>query len=218
MASFPPVPHVDWITPAARIRVAAGSLGPGSVRHKAPGGLKPADNRALGRASLRPYQRPWTISADVNAATVTRPVRRLRLRHSLALFVPALIFGYLVAQQAISQTQRSELATRYNAPLIDSANALQKEQSDLKAQLADLRTKLDDIQKASATQSGIAGDLSRQIEELQSRTGLTALTGEGVMVQLDDAHTSASVKDVDKAICHNTDITDIVNTGWRAGA
>ena len=154
----------------------------------------------------------------MNAATVTRPVRRLRLRHSLALFVPALIFGYLVAQQAISQTQRSELATRYNAPLIDSANALQKEQSDLKAQLADLRTKLDDIQKASATQSGIAGDLSRQIEELQSRTGLTALTGEGVMVQLDDAHTSASVKDVDKAICHNTDITDIVNTGWRAGA
>src|SRR5207237_10466806 len=105
------------------------------------------------------------MNSEMRAAAITRPVRRLRLRHSLSLFLPALIFGYLGAQQAMTQTERSALAVRYNAPLIDSANALQKEQNGLKAQLADLRTKLDEFQKASATQSGIAGDLSRQIED-----------------------------------------------------
>lgn len=155
---------------------------------------------------------------SLNASTLARPVRRLRLRHSLALFVPALIFGYLVANQAVTQSERSALAVRYNAPLVDAASALQKEQNDLKTQLAELRTKLDEIQKAGATQSGLAGDISRQIETLQARSGLSAVTGEGVIVTLDDAHTAANAKEIEKSICHNTDITDIVNTGWRAGA
>ena len=159
-----------------------------------------------------------TIPTDVNASTLKRPIQRIGLRHALALFVPALIFGYVVANQAVTQGQRSALAVRYNAPLVDAASALRNEQNDLKTQLAGLRTKLDEIQKASATQSGIVGDLSRQIEGLQARSGLVAVTGEGVMVRLDDAHTAASAKDVEKAICHNTDVTDIVNTGWRAGA
>jgi uncharacterized protein YlxW (UPF0749 family) len=144
--------------------------------------------------------------------------RRLRLGHTLALFLPALLFGYLLANQAATQGQRSALSIRYNAPLVDAANALQKDQTDLKAQLADLRAKLDAIQRASAEQSGIAGDLSRQIDDLKARSGLTALAGEGVAVTLDDARLPANAKDLDKSICHNTDITDIINTGWRAGA
>jgi uncharacterized protein YlxW (UPF0749 family) len=154
----------------------------------------------------------------MNTTALTRPVRQLGLRRALALFVPALIFGYLVANQAVTQGERSALAVRYNAPLVNAADALQKEQNDLKTQLAELRTKLDEIQKASATQTGIVGDLSRQIEGLQARSGLVAVGGEGVIVRLDDAHAAATAKDVEKSICHNTDITDIVNTGWRGGA
>lgn len=154
----------------------------------------------------------------MNASTIARPFRQLTWRHSLALFLPALLFGYLVANQAITQSERSALAVRYNAPLVDAANALQKEQNDLKTQLADLRTKLDAIQQAGATQSGIAGDLSRQIQDLQTRSGLSAVSGEGVMVTLDDARLPANANNLEKSICHNTDITDIVNTGWRAGA
>ncbi len=145
-------------------------------------------------------------------------VGRFKLAHTLALFLPALLFGYLVANQAITQSQRSALSVRYNAPLVDAANALQKDQNDLKMQLADLRAKLDVIQRASAEQSGIAGDLSRQIDDLKTRSGLVALVGEGVLVTLDDARLPANAKDLDKSICHNTDITDVINAGWRAGA
>ncbi len=161
----------------------------------------------------------WVDNATVMdpPSTARLTVRRFKLAHTLALLVPALLFGYLLANQAITQGQRSALSVRYNAPLVDAANALQKDQTDLKAQLADLRAKLDEIQRASAEQSGVAGDLSRQISDLKSRSGLTALVGEGIVVTLDDARLPANAKDLEKSICHSTDITDVINVSWRAG-
>jgi uncharacterized protein YlxW (UPF0749 family) len=45
------------------------------------------------------------------------------------------------------------------------------------------------------------------------------VAGDGVIISLDDAkQTAVNAKDVDKSICHATDLTDIVNTAWRGGA
>ena len=46
------------------------------------------------------------------------------------LLVPAVLFGLLVTLQWRTQAERSELSVRYNAPLIDAANALQTEQNE----------------------------------------------------------------------------------------
>jgi uncharacterized protein YlxW (UPF0749 family) len=146
------------------------------------------------------------------------PARTPRLPRWLALFLPALLLGYLITNQAVTESTRSALSVRYNAPLIDAANSLQKDQTELKTQLADLRARLDTIQKAGAEQSGATADLSRQIQDLKMRSGLLALVGEGIVVTLDDARLPANAKDLDRAICHNTDITDIINAGWQAGA
>src|SRR5207237_722849 len=44
-------------------------------------------------------------------------------------------------------------------------------------------------------------------------------TGDGVVVQLDDArNVSVTARDLDRSICHSTDLTDIVNTAWKGGA
>lgn len=136
----------------------------------------------------------------------------------LVLTLPALLLGYLVAAQASTETARSELAVRYNTPLIDAANALQREQNDLKAQLAELRAKLDAIQQGSAARSGTAADLARQIDDLKLRAGLTPLVGEGIVVVLDDAKGAVNARTLEKSICHSTDITDIINAAWKAGA
>lgn len=147
------------------------------------------------------------------------PTRERRLERSLVLLVPAVLFGLLVTLQWRTQTERSELTVRYNTPLIDAANALQNEQNDLKKQLAELRARLDEIQRNASTQSGASKELQARIDELRARAGLTPVTGDGVVVQLDDARSvSVSSKDVDKAICHATDLTDIVNTAWKGGA
>lgn len=167
---------------------------------------------AIGAAS--PVHSPKTGgSADAGAA------RRDRLKHALALLLPATLFGFLVAAQWQGQQERSSLAARYNAPLTDAAFALQNEQNTLKAQLQALRQRLDQIQASTATQSGAASELESRIVDLKAKAGLTAITGDGVVIQLDDARaTSASARDLDKSTCHSTDLTDIVNTAWRGGA
>ncbi|HLQ04458.1 MAG TPA: DUF881 domain-containing protein [Verrucomicrobiae bacterium] len=143
-----------------------------------------------------------------------------RLGAPLVLIFPALLFGLLVSLQWRTQQERSELTVRYNAPLLDAANSLQKEQNTLKAQLADLRAQLDAIQVGAASQSTASRDLQARIEELRSAAGLTERTGDGVVITLDDARSTspAQTTNVDKSICHSTDLTDIVNTAWRGGA
>ena len=145
--------------------------------------------------------------------------RRTRLQHSLVLLVPAVLFGLLVSVQWRTQTFRSELSVRYNAPLIDAANALQKEQATLKTQLAELRGRLDEIQRNASTQSGAARELQARVDDLKEQAGLTPRAGDGVVVQLDDARsTGLAARDIEKSICHATDLTDILNTAWRGGA
>ena len=142
-----------------------------------------------------------------------------RLSAPIVLILPALLFGLLVSLQWRTQQERSELTVRYNAPLLDAANSLQNEQNVLKAQLADLRRQLEDIQTGAASQSTASRDLQSRLEELRSAAGLTQRSGDGVTITLDDARTTSSQNaNVDKSICHSTDLTDIVNVAWRGGA
>ncbi len=152
-------------------------------------------------------------------ATLTTPAPRRRSA-PLALIIPALLFGLLVSLQWRTQQERSALTVRYNAPLLDAASSLQNEQNTLKAQLADLRAQLDEIQNGAASQSTASRDLQNRIEELRAAAGLTERAGDGLVVTLDDARqtTPGQTANVDKAIAHNTDLTDIVNAAWRGGA
>ena len=152
-------------------------------------------------------------------ASLTAPTPR-RVSVPLVLLVPALLFGLIVTIQWRTQSERSELTVRYNAPLLDAANSLQNEQNTLKAQLAGLRAQLDDIQKGAASQSTTSRDLQARVEELRAAAGLTENGGDGVVVTLDDARSVSAIQQnsVDKAICHSTDLEDIVNTAWHGGA
>ncbi|HEY6202109.1 MAG TPA: DUF881 domain-containing protein [Candidatus Limnocylindria bacterium] len=143
---------------------------------------------------------------------------RTRLAHSLVLLLPAVLFGLLVSVQWRTQSERNELTVRYNTPLLDAAKTLQNEQNALKLQLADLRAELDQIQTSASTQSGAAKDIQARIDDLKTVAGMNERLGDGVEIILDDARGAAAAKDVEKSICHNTDLTDIVNQAWRGGA
>ncbi len=151
--------------------------------------------------------------------TGSKPGSGARASRTAVLLVPALLFGFLSTVLWRTQLERTDLTAGYNAPLTDSARQLQDEQSSLKSQLADLRARLDGIQASAAAQSGTSNQLQQQIDGLKARAGLTAMTGEGVVVELDDARTGVpTVKEPDKSVCHATDVIDIVNTAWRAAA
>jgi uncharacterized protein YlxW (UPF0749 family) len=150
--------------------------------------------------------------------TTAHTPERTRLTHSLVLLLPAVLFGLLVSVQWRTQAERNELTVRYNTPLLDAAKTLQNEQNSLKLTLAELRAELDQIQTSASTQSDAAKDLQSRIDGLKNVAGLNERSGDGVEIVLDDARGAAAAKDVEKSICHNTDLTDIVNQAWRGGA
>ena len=143
------------------------------------------------------------------------------LQKAVALAVPALLFGFLVTAQWVTFAGPAsrDVAIRYIDPLSDSVTSLQSEQTGLKAQLADLRVKVDELQRAGAGQSGTVRDLQGRIEDLKASAGLAEATGEGVTVTLDAPRPAAAAPaGADRPTCFATDLTDIVNTAWRAGA
>jgi len=155
---------------------------------------------------------------DTFHVTTASSPERTRLSHSLVLLLPAVLFGLLVSVQWRTQAERNELTVRYNTPLLDAAKTLQNEQNSLKVTLAELRAQLDQIQSSASTQSEAAKDLQSRIDGLKTVAGLNERSGDGVEIVLDDARGAAAAKDVEKSICHNTDLTDIVNQAWRGGA
>ncbi len=155
---------------------------------------------------------------DTFHVTGAPSAERNRLSHSLVLLLPAVLFGLLVSVQWRTQADRNELTVRYNTPLLDAAKTLQNEQNALKVQLADLRAELDKIQASASTQSGAGKELQTRIDELKTVAGLNERAGDGVIITLDDARGASAAKDIEKSICHNTDLTDIVNQAWRGGA
>jgi uncharacterized protein YlxW (UPF0749 family) len=151
---------------------------------------------------------------------IEREGPRTRISTGLAFVLPTLLLGILVAAQWQTQGARLPLATRYQVTLAEAALDLQAEQERLKAQLAGLRADLDAIQSRSAGFGPRAADLERQLARWKKEAGLTAVTGEGILVTLDDARlpASAPVRTIELGIVHSTDITDVLNAAWRAGA
>jgi uncharacterized protein YlxW (UPF0749 family) len=145
---------------------------------------------------------------------------RAGVGQALVLMAPALLLGLLIGAQAQSQSGRPLAATRYNVPLVETAVDLQTEQQTLKTQLADVRDQLDQVGSQGATLDARAATLHAQVEALRVEAGLTPLSGGGVTVTLDDARLPASTptQTLVLAIVHSSDITDVFNAAWKAGA
>ena len=145
---------------------------------------------------------------------------RDRAIHGLVLLVPALLLGLLVGTQWQSQGSRTVTASRYRVPLADATYELQQEQARLKGEAADMRARLDAIQGQAAALSGEGLSLEADIARLRTAAGLSPRSGPGVVVTLDDGRIPATAprQNIELAIVHSSDITDVLNVGWRAGA
>ena len=145
---------------------------------------------------------------------------RPRAPTGLAFVVPMLVLGVLVAAQWQTQSTRTPFAARYQVTLAEAALELTAEQEELKVQLASLRAQLDAIQSRTTGFGPLAADLEARLGRAKQAAGLTPVSGEGLIVTLDDGRVPASAptRTIELAIVHSTDITDVLNAAWRAGA
>lgn len=100
------------------------------------------------------------------------------------------------------------------ASLKETRDSLIKEQSDLKDEIKSLQTSISEIQSENANQVLTKSEIS-DLNYRKAQAGLTRLNGAGVIIKLNDSQSGIATED---SIIHASDLRDIVNLLWSAGA
>jgi len=131
--------------------------------------------------------------------------------------------GLLLATSAVTARGTDLRASR----ALDLSQLIQRQQRTL-GQLthdeASLRSQISAATRAAAVGNGTIRQLQRQAAGLLGPAGLTALTGPGVSVSLDDAPRGEQQRDLaagaqpDDLVIHQQDVQGVANALWAGGA
>ena len=148
-------------------------------------------------------------------------IRRLRAIPSwqVTLGVALLALGFLIAAQLASEGPRVRYTTQERTPLVETANELQSQQDDLKARILALRAQVQTVE----TQGGASADLVRQLyanlQDARMAAGLIALTGTGIVIQLEDSKAPVPPDGNESDyLVGSRDIRLVIEQLWGAGA
>jgi uncharacterized protein YlxW (UPF0749 family) len=131
-----------------------------------------------------------------------------------SLFVIGILVGVLMAAQF-------KVPNRVNGPIAsvqslkDAKKILDQEHIDLTNQIASTRSTINNKQDDLKANQKISKDLVEQAQALRDVAGITAQKGSGVVITLADAQTNTPTAD---SIVYASDIRDVVNVLWQAGA
>lgn len=95
----------------------------------------------------------------------------------------------------------------------------ERSRAALETRVMELRARMADYEKASAEGRTEVARLSRELQEMRTLAGLTALEGPGLVVTLNDStRPPRTGEDPNKTILHYSDIAAVVSELWAAGA
>ena len=144
--------------------------------------------------------------------------RPARTRVATIVVVTFLMAVAVTAQLKASVIPTSNQVAREQA-LVNSAQALERDNQGLRSQLAALNLQVRDFNSRLARKSTQAAAAQDAIKAEKDRTGLTTVTGPGIAVHLSDGNDPKIQGDTkrDWAVKY-VDIQDVVNLLWSAGA
>ena len=105
----------------------------------------------------------------------------------ITLGVALLALGFLIAAQLASEGPRVRYTTQERTPLLQTADELQAEQDGLKARILELRAQIRAIEGEGEGAADLVRQLNAQLEQARIAAGLIALTGTGLVLQLEDS-------------------------------
>jgi uncharacterized protein YlxW (UPF0749 family) len=133
--------------------------------------------------------------------------------------VALLALGFLIAAQLSSENPRVRYTTQERQPLLETADQLQSQQDALKAQILDLRAKIQQAESAGTGAADLVKQLNDQLETARVAAGLIPLTGPGIVLQVEDSQDpvppDGSASDY---LVGSRDIRALVDQLWLAGA
>lgn len=148
-------------------------------------------------------------------------IARLRTVPSwqLTLFVALLVLGFLVAAQLATEAPRVRYTTQERSPLLETAGQLQAQQDALEVAILDLRARIQEAEGAGTGSAAVVAELNDQLQEARIAAGLIALTGTGIVLQLEDSLEPVA-PDTNEAdyLVGSLDLRTVIEELWAAGA
>ena len=137
----------------------------------------------------------------------------------ITLGVALLALGFLVAAQLASEGPRVRYTTQERTPLVETANELQAQQDDLKGRILALRSQIHAVQGQGAGSADLVRQLNARLEAARIAGGLVALTGTGIVIQLEDSKAPVPPDGTESDyLVGSRDIRSVVDELWGAGA
>jgi uncharacterized protein YlxW (UPF0749 family) len=157
-----------------------------------------------------------SVDGDYQALAARRPRGEHRpgtvRPHYVAAAMMA-IFGVLLANAAVQTSRNAPEASASRASLIEQVRARSNAVARLQAQILRLRSSNTDLRADLASAQAAQQVQVARIARLGARTGLTAVTGPGLRITVDDAVDGNEDQQV-----RDSDLAALVDGLWSAGA
>ena len=137
----------------------------------------------------------------------------------ITLGVALLALGFLIAAQLASEGPRVRYTTQERTPLLETANELQTEQDGLKARILEARAQIQAVEREGEGAEDLVRQLNARLEQARIAAGLIALTGSGIVLQLEDSREPVPPDGSESDyLVGSRDIRVVVEELWGAGA
>lgn len=137
----------------------------------------------------------------------------------ITLGAALLALGFLIAAQLASEGPRVRYTTQERTPLVETANELQTQQDGLKDGILQLRAQIQGVENQGADSADLVRDLNAELQDARVAAGLIALTGPGIVLQLEDSKAPVPPDGNESDyLVGSSDIRTVVEEMWSAGA
>ena len=137
----------------------------------------------------------------------------------ITLGVALLALGFLLAAQLASEGPRVRYSTQERTPLVETANELQAQQDDLKTRILDLRSQIQGVEGQGEGSADLVRQLNVKLQQARIAAGLIALTGTGIVIQLEDSKAAVPTGGNESDyLVGSRDIRVVVEELWGVGA
>jgi uncharacterized protein YlxW (UPF0749 family) len=150
-----------------------------------------------------------------------RVVTRVRAIPSwqVTLGVALLVLGFLIAAQLASEGPRIRYTSSERSTLTETVVELQRQQATLRDQILDIRGRIQDAEQRGRGSRELVDELNQALRVARIAAGLTALTGTGIVYQLEDSTlpVTPGANEGDYLVTAR-DVRTVVEELWLAGA
>lgn len=145
--------------------------------------------------------------------------RSPRLTWAISIAAALGVMGFVGAAQWNSSVARQAFTTSAQQVLAGEVVQLEREQEQLRAQIAEAEAEVQAIQEESTSSSAILAALNARLDEARLAGGLTSVSGPGVVVEIADSNRVVPPGENPASfIVLVDDLRDIVAALWASGA